>query len=55
MGCEECEKAHERGDVMPIRIGNKEFGWGTILIIGCYNHLRLAKQYINNGSEAILN
>jgi len=42
MSCEDCDRAHDNESYAPFRIGNKEIGWGTILVKGCDRHIKLA-------------
>lgn len=47
MTCEECDKAHDEDSYAPYRIGNKEIGWGIIVMKGCHAHLKLTFDILN--------
>jgi hypothetical protein len=55
MTCDECDKITEggKGDggVAPYRIGNKEIGFASILIVGCNKHLKLAIDRLNKVAD----
>jgi hypothetical protein len=53
MACEKCEKAHKEGSVAPIRVGNKEIGWGTVLIGACRDHAKLVIDWVNYQEQAV--
>jgi len=50
--CEECDKEVRAmnsgaGRYAPYRIGNRDIGWGTIVVIGCPNHVKVAFERLN--------
>ncbi len=53
MTCHKCNDAHENIMAgMPMRVGNKAIGWGTVLIIGCDAHLTLVRDQLRAAMEA---
>lgn len=48
MTCDKCDTVQREGtEVYPYRIGNKEIGWSSILIIACKDHAKLAIDILN--------
>jgi hypothetical protein len=46
MSCEACEEAHDGNVCFPFRVGNKELGWGTVLIYACRPHAQLVMELL---------
>lgn len=52
MTCKNCDDAIENPKgYYPYRIGNKELGWGNIVILGCREHVKLALDKLNDESK----
>lgn len=52
MSCTECESNEV---VVPIRVGNREIGFGNVLIIGCRAHATMAWRQWKIGSQTDVN